>query len=54
MVYHFTRSGQSDSDMQAKHFLAATKRYINAGAVPVLDWEEDACNGYAQWAIDWI
>lgn len=54
MVYHFARAGQSDSDTQARHFLAAASKYIKAGAVPVLDWEEDAFNGYAQWAIDWI
>lgn len=54
MVYHFARAGQSDSDAQARHFLKAAKKYIDAGAVPVLDWEEDKFNGYAQWAIDWI
>jgi GH25 family lysozyme M1 (1,4-beta-N-acetylmuramidase) len=54
MVYHFARVGQSDSDTQAKHFLAVTKKYIDAGAVPVLDWEEDTFNHRADWAIDWI
>lgn len=54
MVYHFARVAQSDSDTQAKHFLKAAKKYIAAGAVPVLDWEEDAWNHRADWAIDWI
>lgn len=54
MVYHFARAGQSDSDTQARHFLKVAKKYIDAGAVPVLDWEEEEFNGYAQWAIDWI
>lgn len=54
MVYHYARVGQSDSDTQARHFLAAAARHIQAGAVPVLDWEEDQWNHRADWAIDWI
>lgn len=54
LVYHFARVSQSDSDTQARHFLKQARSWIAAGAVPVLDWEEDAWNHRADWAIDWI
>lgn len=54
MVYHFARVGQSDSTTQANRFLAAAKKHIDAGAVPVLDWEKDAWNHRADWARAWI
>lgn len=54
LVYHYARVSESDSDTQAKLFLKKTQSWIAAGAVPVLDWEEDAWNHRADWAIDWI
>ncbi|WP_158222933.1 glycoside hydrolase family 25 protein [Kocuria sp. WRN011] len=54
LAYHYARVSQSDSDTQAKYFLKAAAKAIKAGAVPVLDWEEDAWNHRADWAIDWI
>lgn len=62
-LYHYAEA-DSDSAAEARYFLRVAKPYLDAGAVPFLDWE-NADNkpgvpawkltrtAYTQWAEDW-
>ena len=53
-VYHFARvAGSANSDVEARHFLNAVKRW-KGRVVPVLDWEPPGQGHRTDWADAWM
>lgn len=52
-LYHFA-TAKAGSDAEAAFFLRHAKKYLDQGAVAVLDWEPLGLSHYTQWAEDWM
>ena len=52
-LYHFA-TAKAGSDAEAEFFLRHAKKYLDAGAVAVLDWEPLGLSHYTRWAEDWL